>query len=153
MFGVTITNGRSKPLRTHISDYEGQLFFSIEDNLRLREDMDGNRYYALSQTANQDRLINRGRQTIDIKNGFEAVRTSLLEVQLRSRDWRVAGGETVEGYVPFYSIKPNATNLLLAIPVEIASDSEAGRAQKLNFIFPLTFSRAIYEQQPATIRY
>jgi len=153
VFWITISNGRKNPLRTRLSDFQANLFFTIEDDIKLRDDMEGNRYYALTEVANKDRLINRGRQTIDIKNGLDEVRPLLLETSLRTRRWRVDAGETVEGYVPFYSIKPWATKLLVSVPLEIAPSSETGRWQRLDFVFPMSFDRAIYEAQPATIRY
>ena len=153
VFWITITNGRENPLRTNLSDFQGNLFYKIEDDIKLRDDMEGNLYFALTEVANKDRLINRGSQTIDIKNGIDDVRARLLETHLRTRDWRVGPGETVEGWVPFYSIKPWATRLFLSIPLEIAPGSETGRWQRLDYVFPMSFDRAIHEAQPAAVRY
>ncbi len=151
VFWVTITNNRQRPLRTRLQDFGGNLFFKIEDDVKLRADMEGNAYFALTEDANKDRLLNRGRVTIDIKNGIDRMHPLLLETHLEARKWRVAPGETVEGYVPFYSIKPNATRLVMSIPMEIAPESEVGRWQREEFIFPMAFDRAIYEAQPATV--
>ena len=153
VFRVTITNNRQRPLRTRLEDYGGNLYFQIEDDVKLRPDMDGNAYFALTEEANKARLLNRGRVTIDIRNGIEAMHPLLLESHLRARDWRVAPGESVEGYVPFYSIKPNATHLVMTIPMELAPESEVGRWQREEFVFPMAFDGAIYEAQPATVRH
>jgi hypothetical protein len=143
---VSIKNGRNKPLRVSLSDLH------VEDDVRLRADMEGNIYITLDAEENRRRIYNKQGQTLDIRKGLDEIRPHLFETHIQRGE--IAPGESSEGYVPFYKIKPNAPSFVLRIPVEAATEGAGiGRYQKVTFAFPYKFDRTIYEAQPATIRY
>lgn len=150
VFYVSVSHTYDKPVRLKLIDIEDSYVY-IEDDLRLRDDMDANMYYVITERANAERIQYKKGRTLDIRNGLEEIRPLLFERNLI--DKQIPVGATVAGYLPFYAVKPNATSLRLHIAVETPPDSDIGRYQKVEFAFPYTFDRAVYEQQPQTIRY
>ncbi|MBM3216935.1 hypothetical protein FJZ36_18735 [Candidatus Poribacteria bacterium] len=146
VFHVSIKNDRKALLRVALRD------FYVEDDLRLRADMDGNIFRALSEDDNQKRLLYKKGRDLSIANGFETIHPLLFETAVPKGE--IEPGVTTEGFVPFYGFKPNATKLVLTISVEAApEDSSIGRYRKLDFQFPFGFDRSIFAAQPATVRY
>jgi len=146
VFYVTIKNNRKAPLSVKLRD------FVIEDNLKLREEMEGNLFYALTAEENEKRLLYKKGQNIAITNGLNEVKPLLLESNMPNG--QIAPGATAAGYVPFYGFKWNATRIFLRIAVEAApEDSAAGRYKQITFTFPYALDRSIYEAQPATLKY
>lgn len=146
VFFVTIKNGRKAPLSVKLRD------FVIEDNLKLREDMDGNLFLALSADDNEKRILYKKGQNIAITNGLNSIKPQLLETNMPNGE--IAPGATAEGWVPFFGFKMNATRLMLRIGVDAAPEESAiSRYKRIDFEFPLALDRSIYEAQPATLKY
>lgn len=146
VFYVIIKNSRKAPLSVKLRD------FFIEDNLKLREEMEGNIFLAMSAEDNEKRLLYKKGQNLSITNGLNEVKPLLLESHLPNGE--IAPGATAEGYVPFYGFKWNATRIWLHIAVEAAPEESAiGRYKRIEFVFPYALDRSIYEAQPATIKY
>lgn len=150
VFHVSVEHNYTKPVRLKLIDINDSYVY-IEDDLRMRADMDPNLYYVVTERENEERLQYKKGRTLDIRNGLEAMRPLLFERNLINKE--VPVGVKVEGYLPFFAVKPNAVNLRVHIAMETPPDSDIGRYQKVDFVFPYVFDRAVYEQQPATIRY
>ncbi len=147
---VSVSHTYEKPVRMKLMDINDSYVF-IEDDQRMRKDMDPNYYYVVTEVANAERLQYKKGRTLDVNNGLKEMHALLFETWLINKE--VPVGATVEGYLPFQAVKPNATDIWLHIAVETPPDSEIGRYQKLDFVFPYVFDRSIYEQQAGTIRY
>jgi hypothetical protein len=147
---VSVSHTYDKPIRTKLRDIADPYVF-IEDDIRMRADMDPNYFYVVTETDNEVRLQYKKGRTLDVNNGLEAMHPLLFETWLIDKE--VAPGMTVEGYLPFQAVKPTAIDIWLHIAVETPPDSDIGRYQKLDFVFPYVFDRGVYESQPATIRY
>jgi len=155
---VSVSHTYDKPLRMKLIDINDSYVF-IEDDLRMRKDMDPNYYYVLTEVENEGRIQYKKGRTLDVNNGLKEMHPLLFETWLINKE--VPVGVTVEGYLPFQAVKPNVdtgdppseANIWLHIAVETPPDSEIGRYQKLDFVFPYRFDRSILESQPGTIRY
>ncbi|MAF09597.1 hypothetical protein CMK11_04030 [Candidatus Poribacteria bacterium] len=147
---VGVSHTYDKPVRLKLIDINDAYVF-IEDNQRMRADMDPNYYYAMTEVENKGRLQNKKGLHLDTKNGLATIRPLLFERNLINKE--VPVGATIEGYLPFQAVKPNAKEIWLHIAVETPPDSDIGRYQKVDFAFPYVFDRTIYEAQPASVRH
>lgn len=94
-------------------------------------------------------------------NGLQTAKEVLLEKRMRVVERQVGthrvgikSGESVEGFLPFTQVKPNATELTVMLEIEKAPPPEgAQRYQTRIFKFPFTHNRGIRVAQPAPQRY
>lgn len=110
----------------------------------------------------EDRFVSDRRASgLYVKNGLKTAREILLEKRMPMVEKQVGTnrvgvkpGESVEGFVPFVQVKPNATELTVIIQIEKAPPPEgAQRYQTIDFKFPFTHDRGIRVAQPAPQRY
>ena len=142
---VSVTHTHDRPVRLKLGDTDHVSVF-IEDNQRMRADMDPNYYYAVTEVENRARLQDKGALRSDTERGLRTVNPLLFERNLTGEE--VPAGITVSGYLPFQAVKPNATDIWLHIPVETPPDSASGQHEKVDFVFPYEYERTLYQARP-----
>ncbi len=110
----------------------------------------------------EDRFVSDRRVSgLYVKKGLQTAREILLEKRMSTVEKQVGTNrvgvrprESIEGFVPFVQVKPNATELNVIIQIEKAPPPEgAQRYQTIDFKFPFTHNRGIRVAQPAPQRY
>ncbi|MBT5714732.1 hypothetical protein HOI71_27035, partial [Candidatus Poribacteria bacterium] len=130
---VTVSHAHDKPVRIKLADVDTVRVF-IEDNQRMRADMDPNYYYAMTEAENRARLEAKRGLRRDTEAGLRTVNPLLFERNLTGD--QVPPGITVSGYLPFQAVKPNANDIWLHIPVETPPGSDGGAYRTVDFVFP-----------------
>lgn len=149
VFYVKITNNRNEHI---IIDVKKCSIVDQGDSI-----YDGLYYNDLEDRFVSDRRVSG----LYVKNALETAREILLEKRLQTVEKQVGtnrvgvrSGESIEGFVPFVQVKPNATELNVIIQIEKAPPPEgAQRYQTIDFKFPFTHNRGIRTAQPAPQRY
>ncbi len=119
----------------------------IEDDLRLRADMDPNFYFVLTEVANAERLQHTTGGTRNVWDSLSTMRPLLFERELVVD--AVPPGVTVAGYLPFYAVKPNAVHILLHIGVETPGQFANDPPSMVDLVFLFMMERDRYRQTPA----
>jgi len=142
VFYVRITNDTPRPV---LLDVRKCMLIDSGENLYSGQDFD----------ALKNRLLYTSRVGgLYVKNGLDKAREVLIEKKLGRPEEGIPPGKSIEGFLPFAQLKPNAEGLEVVIPVEIAPpEGTAQRYKKVEFRFPFIHDRGIRNAQPPPIRY
>jgi len=142
VFYVKITNNRSQ-----------KILFDVR-KCKI-EDQGENWYGSLEYQDLVERFALMSRVTgLHVRNGLAIARKILLEKQIGKLDEGILPGQSVEGFLPFYQTKLNATQLTLMMPiVKAPPENTTQRFQTIDFNFPFIHSESIRHAQPTAIRY
>ncbi len=142
VFYVKITNNTDRPI-----------LFDVRKCMVV--DQAQNLYGGQDYKALKNRLLYMSRVGgLYVKNGLDKANEILIEKRIGRPEEGIPPGKSIEGFLPFSQLKPNATGLEVIIPIEIAPpENTAQRYKKVEFKFPFTHDRGIRNAQPPPIRY
>lgn len=137
-FYLTVTNNRDKPI-----------YFKAEA-CSMKDDREYF-YTGLSYDDLVSKIKYKLGRDIRVNNGLEKAKEILLATQLMKGE--IKSKQTVKGFVPFTKITRTAAKVFVTILIEKSPETEIGRYQKLEFLFPFVQDALILARQPAVQRY